>query len=70
MLYVTGRLEEAGIILVRTAFDEDVTETLLCSQMLNLVVTFPTVVGCFLYALFDTIFLKEQHTANYQGVMI
>ena len=27
MLYVTGCLEEAGIILVRTAFDEDVTET-------------------------------------------
>ena len=29
MLYVTGCLEEAGIILVRTAFDEDVTETLI-----------------------------------------
>lgn len=29
MLYVTGCLEEAGIILVRTAFDEDVAETLI-----------------------------------------
>ena len=28
MLYVTGCLEEAGVILVRTAFDEDVAETL------------------------------------------
>ena len=27
MLYVTGCLGEAGIILVHTAFDEDVTET-------------------------------------------
>lgn len=27
LLYVTGCLEEAGIILVRTAFDEDMTET-------------------------------------------
>ena len=29
MLYVTGCLEEAGVILVRTAFDEDVAETLI-----------------------------------------
>jgi hypothetical protein len=28
LLYVTGCLEEAGVILVRTAFDEDVAETL------------------------------------------
>ncbi len=29
MLYVTGCLEEAGVIFVRTAFDEDVAETLI-----------------------------------------
>ena len=29
MLYVTGCLEEADVILVRTAFDEDVAETLI-----------------------------------------
>lgn len=29
MFYVTGCLEEAGIVLVRTAFDEDVAETLI-----------------------------------------
>ena len=29
MLYVTGCLEEAGVILVCTAFDEDVAETLI-----------------------------------------
>ncbi len=29
LLYVTGCLEEAGVILVRTSFDEDVSETLI-----------------------------------------
>ena len=29
LLYVTGCLEEAGVMLVRTAFDEDVAETLI-----------------------------------------
>ena len=29
MLYVTGCLEEAGIIFASTAFDEDVAETLI-----------------------------------------